>query len=66
MAGGPDSKAPVRTAPVVSTTMDLALDPAIFGSSAGQASIKSAPTVWSSWLRVRWNARWNSGALYLA
>ena len=54
------------SAPVVPAGETLALDPAVFGSSAGQASIKAAPTVWSSRSDVRWNARWTTTARYLA
>lgn len=43
----------------------LVLDPAVFGSSAGQASMKAAPTTWSSRSNVRWNARWSSTGRYL-
>jgi len=43
----------------------LVLDAAVFGSSAGQASIKSAPTTWSSRSNVRWNARWAADARYV-
>jgi len=43
----------------------LVLDAAVFGSSAGQASIKSAPTTWSSRSNVRWNARWATDARYV-
>lgn len=41
------------------------LDAAVFGSSAGQASIKSAPTTWSSRSKVRWHARWAADARYV-
>lgn len=44
----------------------LAMDPAAFGSSIGHASIKAAPTIWSSRSDVRWNARWTTSARYLA
>ena len=43
----------------------LVLDAGAFGSSAGQASIKAAPTTWSSRSNVRWNARWSSVGRYL-
>lgn len=43
----------------------LVLDPGAFGSSAGQASLKSAPTTWSSRSNVRWNARWAPEGRYL-
>jgi hypothetical protein len=47
------------------TGVNVALDAAVFGSSAGQASIRSAPTTWSSRSNVRWNARLASEARYL-
>lgn len=43
----------------------LVLDAGAFGSSAGQASMKAAPTTWSSRSNVRWNARWASEGRYL-
>ncbi len=51
--------------PVVNTRDCLVLDAAVFGSSSGQASMKSAPTTWSSRSQVRWNARWASAGRYV-
>jgi hypothetical protein len=50
---------------VLSANSSLVMDAAVFGSSAGQASIKSAPTTWSSRSNVRWNARWANDARYV-
>lgn len=47
--------------PTLNATECVAMDPGVFGSSAGQASIKAAPTTWSSRSNVRWNARWSEG-----
>lgn len=47
--------------PALNARECIAMDPAVFGSSAGQASIKAAPTIWSSRSNVRWNARWSEG-----
>lgn len=49
----------------VDVRASVVLDAAVFGSSAGQASIKSAPTTWSSRSNVRWNARWATDARYV-
>ena len=51
--------------PAIATTESLVLDAAVFGSSAGQASIKAALTTWSSRSNVRWNARWAANARYV-
>jgi hypothetical protein len=51
--------------PALDASGSLAMDAAVFGSSAGQASIKSAPTTWSSRSAVRWNARWANDARYV-
>lgn len=51
--------------PAFKTSEVAAMDPAVFGSSAGQASMKAAPTTWSSRSNVRWNARWSSTGRYL-
>ena len=51
--------------PVLTAGESVVLDAAVFGSSAGHASIKSAPTTWSSRSNVRWNARWANEARYL-
>ena len=51
--------------PALEATSSLVMDAAVFGSSAGQASIKSAPTTWSSRSNVRWNARWANDARYV-
>jgi len=51
--------------PVLDANSSLVMDAAVFGSSAGQASIKSAPTTWSSRSTVRWNARWADSARYV-
>jgi hypothetical protein len=50
---------------VLNENSSLVMDAAVFGSSAGQASIKSAPTTWSSRSNVRWNARWANDARYV-
>jgi hypothetical protein len=51
--------------PALNSNESIVLDAAVFGSSAGQASIKAAPTTWSSRSNVRWNARWASDARYV-
>lgn len=51
--------------PVNATGEYAAMDPAVFGSSSGQASMKAAPTTWSSRSNVRWNARWSNQGRYL-
>ncbi|MFT3869721.1 MAG: hypothetical protein QM715_14805 [Nibricoccus sp.] len=51
--------------PVNVTGEYAAMDPAVFGSSSGQASMKAAPTTWSSRSNVRWNARWSNQGRYL-
>ncbi len=43
----------------------VSMDPVVFGSSSGQASLKAAPATWSSRSNVRWNARWSSEGRYL-
>lgn len=55
----------VSVRPIHTLGADMAWDPAVFGSSAGQASIKAAPTTWSSRSNVRWNARWSNQGRYL-
>ncbi len=62
---GSDQKREKVSAAAINTSESIALDPAVFGSSAGQASIKAAPTTWSSRSNVRWNARWATEARYL-
>jgi len=52
-------------APVNTVGDYAAMDPAVFGSSSGQASMKAAPTTWSSRSNVRWNARWSNTGRYL-
>ena len=52
-------------APVNAIGDYAAMDPAVFGSSSGQASMKAAPTTWSSRSNVRWNARWSNQGRYL-
>ena len=51
--------------PVLNANQSLVLDAGAFGSSAGQASFKAAPTTWSSRSNVRWNARWASEGRYV-
>lgn len=65
LASGSAAKTETVAVPAVEVGTSLALDPAIFGSSAGQASIKAAPATWSSRSNVRWNARWTNSARYL-
>jgi len=55
----------VASVPAIGASASLAMDAAVFGSSTGQASIKSAPTTWSSRSTVRWNARWTTDARYV-
>jgi hypothetical protein len=56
---------PALNVPAMNASECVALDAAVFGSSAGQASIKSAPTTWSSRSNVRWHARWATDARYV-
>lgn len=57
--------AKAETKAVAVPAANVVMGPAIFGSSAGQASIKAAPTTWSSRSEVRWNARWTTTGRYL-
>jgi hypothetical protein len=43
----------------------IALDPSVFGSSAGSMTLKPAPATWSSRFEVRSNARWAGNGRYL-
>lgn len=55
----------VESKSVVDSSNSLALDPVVFGSSAGKSGLKSAPASWSSRPNVRWNARFDLNGRFL-